>query len=96
MKADEKNDLDVILSVGYRVKSPQGVRFRRWANGILKAQLLRRVNDRRLLKVFSFRTAAKLANALKMDFFPELREREAGDAAGVNHRDSKSLICRDW
>ena len=32
----------------------------------------------------SFRTAAKLANALKMDFFPELRERRDGDAAGVN------------
>ena len=27
---------------------------------------------------FSFRTAAKLANALKMDFFPELRPRELG------------------
>lgn len=25
---------------------------------------------------FSFRTAAKLASALKMDFFPELREQE--------------------
>ena len=25
---------------------------------------------------FSFRTAAKLANALKMDFFPELKEQE--------------------
>ena len=25
---------------------------------------------------FSFRTAAKLANALKMDFFPDLREQE--------------------
>ena len=31
---------------------------------------------------FSFRTAAKLANALKMDFFPELREREDGDISG--------------
>ena len=29
---------------------------------------------------FSFRTAAKLANALKMDFFPELRPQE--DAEG--------------
>ena len=28
---------------------------------------------------FSFRTAAKLANALKMDFIPDLRDREAGD-----------------
>ena len=26
---------------------------------------------------FPFRTAAKLANALKMDFFPELREQES-------------------
>ena len=26
---------------------------------------------------FSFRTAAKLANALKMDFFPDLRPQEA-------------------
>ena len=33
---------------------------------------------------FSFRTAAKLANALKMDFFPDLREQETGGAAGVN------------
>jgi len=30
---------------------------------------------------FSFRTAAKLANALKMDFVPELLERKVGDAA---------------
>ena len=28
---------------------------------------------------FSFRTAAKLANALKMDFFPDLREQDASD-----------------
>ena len=30
---------------------------------------------------FSFRTAAKLANALKMDFFPDLREREDRDTS---------------
>ena len=28
---------------------------------------------------FSFRTAAKLANALKMDFFPDLRPQEASE-----------------
>lgn len=28
--------LDVIISVGYRVKSQRGVEFRRWANSILK------------------------------------------------------------
>ena len=31
----------MILSVGYRVKSPQGVMFRRWANTVLKDYLLR-------------------------------------------------------
>ena len=29
-------NLDVIISVGYRVKSKRGVEFRRWANSILK------------------------------------------------------------
>lgn len=33
-------DLDVVISVGYRVKSPQGVQFRRWANQRLKDYLL--------------------------------------------------------
>lgn len=27
---------DMIISVGYRVKSARGVQFRRWANGVLK------------------------------------------------------------
>ena len=34
-------NLDVIISVGYRVKSQQGTRFRQWANGVLKEYLLR-------------------------------------------------------
>ncbi len=43
-------DLDVIISVGYRVKSQRGVEFRRWANSVLKEYLLRGyvVNQRRL------------------------------------------------
>ena len=32
----EYYNLDVIISVGYRVKSQKGVRFRQWANSILK------------------------------------------------------------
>lgn len=40
--------LDVIISVGYRVKSKQGILFRKWANNILKQYLLKGyvVNDR--------------------------------------------------
>ena len=33
-------DLDAIISVGYRVHSPRGVHFRRWATGILRQQIL--------------------------------------------------------
>ena len=33
--------LDVIISVGYRVKSQRGVRFRQWANKILKDYLVK-------------------------------------------------------
>ena len=37
----EYYNLDMILSVGYRVKSEQGIRFRRWANETLKQDLLK-------------------------------------------------------
>ena len=42
-QSDELNlyNLDVIISVGYRVHSVQGTRFRQWANRILKDYLLR-------------------------------------------------------
>jgi len=33
-------NLDVIISVGYRVKSQRGVKFRQWANRILKQYLV--------------------------------------------------------
>lgn len=44
-------NLDVIISVGYRVKSIQGTLFRRWANQVLKDYLLRgfSVNQRFML-----------------------------------------------
>lgn len=37
----EYYNLDVIISVGYRVKSSQGILFRQWANKVLKDYLLR-------------------------------------------------------
>ena len=55
--------------------------------GISQTELARRMNVSRpyITKVlsrdvnFSFRTAAKLANALKMDFLPDLREKDDHD-----------------
>ena len=42
--------LDVIISVGYRVKSKNGVLFRKWANKVLKDYLLKgyAINEKRL------------------------------------------------
>ena len=37
----EYYNLDIIISVGYRVKSKRGLIFRRWANSILKQYLLK-------------------------------------------------------
>lgn len=46
----EYYSLDVIISVGYRVKSMRGVEFRRWANSVLKQYILKgyAVNDNRI------------------------------------------------
>ena len=46
----EYYNLDVIISVGYRVKSQNGILFRQWANKILKEYLIKgyAVNQKRL------------------------------------------------
>jgi prophage maintenance system killer protein len=46
----EHYSLDVIISVGYRVKSQRGTKFRIWANNILKDYLVKgyAVNEKRL------------------------------------------------
>ena len=43
-------NLDVIISVGYRVKSQRGIEFRRWANKVLKDYIIKgyAINDKRL------------------------------------------------
>ena len=46
----EHYTLDVIISVGYRVKSKRGVEFRKWANSILKKYIIDgyAINEKRL------------------------------------------------
>lgn len=46
-------NLDMIISVGYRVKSQRGIVFRRWANKILKEYLIQgySINNKRLEKL---------------------------------------------
>lgn len=58
-------NLDVIISVGYRVKSPQGTQFRIWATQRLKEYIIKgfALNDER------FKTGSS------MNYFTELQER---------------------
>ena len=58
------HSLDVILAVGYRVSSKQGILFRRWANSILKQYLL---------KGFVI-DSARLKNPKRNDHLDELLE----------------------
>ena len=46
----EYYNLDVIISVGYRVKSKRGIEFRKWANSVLKQYILKgyAANEHRL------------------------------------------------
>ena len=46
-------NLDVIISVGYRVKSKRGVEFRKWANSVLKQYILQgyAVNSNRIAQL---------------------------------------------
>ena len=47
----EYYNLDVIISVGYRVKSQRGVEFRRWATDVLRRYIVegRAENEKRLI-----------------------------------------------
>lgn len=46
-------NLDMIVSVGYRVKSKRGIEFRRWANSVLKDYILKgyAVNNNRMAQL---------------------------------------------
>lgn len=69
--------LDVIISVGYRVKSQRGTRFRQWANKVLKEYLLKGYSINQRLTDMEQRVDNKLMaheqrlNRIdqKMDFF---------------------------
>lgn len=53
-------NLDMILSVGYRVKSNRGIEFRRWSNSVLKNHLLKGYSINQRLKSLEEKVDAKL------------------------------------
>ena len=60
----ENYNLDVIISVGYRVKSKRGVEFRKWANSVLKEYILKgyAVNNNRINELGEVIRIMKRAN----------------------------------
>ena len=63
----EHYNLDMIISVGYRVKSNRGVEFRRWANNVLKQYILKgyAVNQARIRQLGEvIRVMRRTENAL--------------------------------
>jgi hypothetical protein len=59
-------NLDVIISVGYRVKSLRGTQFRQWANGVLKEHLLKGYSINRRLTELEHIVSEQ---GKKIDFF---------------------------
>ena len=86
-------NLDVIISVGYRVKSKNGIIFRRWANKVLKDYLLKgyAINQRRL--AYLEKTVKLIDIATRVD--DSLEDSDAKEVLKVISSYSKALDLLD-
>ena len=89
----EYYNLDMIISVGYRIKSQNGVIFRKWANTVLKDYLLKgyAVNQKRL--EYLEKTIKLIDIAGRMD--TELKTAEAKEIIKVINNYSNALNLLD-
>ena len=79
--------LDVIISVGYRVKSQRGVEFRRWANSVLKQYILQgyAINQRRIQQLGEvIRIMKRTENELDSKQILSVIERYSDELLSVN------------
>lgn len=60
-------DLDIIIGVGYRVKSKRGITFRRWATKVLKEHLIQgyTINQKRLEQLEKTVRLIEIADSIK-------------------------------
>ena len=86
-------NLDVIISVGYRVKSKNGIVFRKWANKVLKDYLIKgyAINNKRL--EYLEKTIKLIDIARRID--EELNSNEAKEIIRVINDYSKGLDLLD-
>ena len=57
-------DLDVIISVGYRVKSIRGTRFRQWATSVLRDYLIRGYAINQCIREENYRQMIQLVRSM--------------------------------
>ena len=88
-------NLDVIISVGYRVKSKQGIAFRKWATNVLTNYLIQgyAVNQKRL--EYLEKTIKLIDIASRIDTQKELEEEDAKKILKVLGDYSKALDLLD-
>ena len=76
--------LDVIISVGYRVKSQRGVLFRQWANKVLKDYLIKGYAVRTNMQLQQYQELKQLVGVLQQTMQTEaLTTNEARDLVNV-------------
>ena len=87
----EYYNLDMIISVGYRVKSKKGIVFRRCANKVLKDYLIKgyAVNEKRL--AYLEKTVKLIDIASRID--SDINGDEAKEIIKVINKYNTALIC---
>ena len=77
-------NLDVIISVGYRVKSQRGIQFRQWANKVIKEYLVKGYAIRTNLQLKQYEELKQLVGVLQHTMQTEaLTTSEARDLVNV-------------
>ena len=81
-------NLDLIISVGYRVKSKRGIQFRQWSNRVLKEYLLRGYAISKQIErfeQFAIETGRQVAEVnVKLDFLKQYIEDIITDQNDIN------------
>ena len=95
----EHYNLDMIISIGYRVKSNRGVEFRKWANSVLKQYIIQgyAINEKRLealqrtiniqtkMLACTYEDCRNMVNAMEDSFHSDVFgiEKEKGKVEGI-------------
>ena len=97
----EYYNLEVIISVGYRVKSQRGTQFRQWSNRVLKEYLLRGYAIKKQIEQFekfAIETGRQVTELnVKLDFLKQYIENIVTDQNDINEdtRMQLDIISRE-